>query len=179
MSKKLKELILYIAEACKDDPEFGATKLNKILFVSDFVAYDVFGKSVTEATYFHLQSGPAPKEMIGTQELLIVNEDAEIEERQYFGRTQKRLKPLRRPDTSVFSEKELSLVKDVIDSMKGITGSQLRDWTHNLIPWVLTEQKEEIPYYTFYTMHDVPVRRDGIIWGQKELQRLRESGDGS
>jgi len=179
MSKKLEELILHIAEVCKDDPEFGATKLNKILFISDFVAYSVYGKPITEVTYFHLQNGPAPKEMIGVQEELIAKKEARIEERQYFGRTQKRLKPLRGPDTSMFLEEELSLVKDVINSMKGVTGSQLSDWTHKLVPWILTEQKEEIPYYTTYTMYDVPVRRDGIIWAQKELQRLRESGHGS
>jgi len=34
--RKFKELILYVADKCSDDPDFGAVKLNKILFYSDF-----------------------------------------------------------------------------------------------------------------------------------------------
>jgi hypothetical protein len=31
--ERLQELILYIAEKCEEDPTFGATKLNKILYL--------------------------------------------------------------------------------------------------------------------------------------------------
>jgi hypothetical protein len=37
--QKMKELILYISQKCADDTKFGATKLNKILYFSDFLAY--------------------------------------------------------------------------------------------------------------------------------------------
>lgn len=37
--RRLAELILYIAEKCERDPNFGATKLNKILTFADFSAY--------------------------------------------------------------------------------------------------------------------------------------------
>ena len=36
--ERLGELILYVADKCADDPRFGATKLNKILWWSDFQA---------------------------------------------------------------------------------------------------------------------------------------------
>ena len=35
--RRLGELILYIAERCADDHTLGATKLNKILWFSDFL----------------------------------------------------------------------------------------------------------------------------------------------
>jgi len=174
--KKLKELILYISEICQDDPEFGATKLNKILFVADFFAYSVFGKSITGEKYFHLPKGPAPRQMKKAQEDLISKERARIIEKPYFGRIQKRLVPLRGPNTSIFEQEELDLIKDVIDSMSGLTGTQLSTWTHSLIPWLLTEEKEEIPYFTAHNMRSVPVRKDGLIWAEKELEKLRESG---
>ena len=34
---KFRELILYIAQESEGDPNFGATKLNKILFFCDFL----------------------------------------------------------------------------------------------------------------------------------------------
>ncbi|HZQ34888.1 MAG TPA: hypothetical protein VFD32_03070 [Dehalococcoidia bacterium] len=49
-SRKLGELILYVAEKSSDDPRFGATKLNNILFFSDFLAFGQLGRSITGAT---------------------------------------------------------------------------------------------------------------------------------
>jgi hypothetical protein len=37
--EKLRELILYVSTLSKDDDNFGATKLNKLLFYADFLAY--------------------------------------------------------------------------------------------------------------------------------------------
>ena len=47
---KLRELILYVAERCENDPDFGALKLNKILFNADFIAYALTGKAITGAS---------------------------------------------------------------------------------------------------------------------------------
>ena len=43
--RKFKELVLYVAHRCGLDPNFGAVKLNKELFFSDFWAYAEFGGS--------------------------------------------------------------------------------------------------------------------------------------
>jgi len=170
--KKLKELILFVSDLCKDDSEYGATKLNKILFLVDFFAYSAYGKSITGATYFHLANGPAPKEMLRAQNALIAEGRADINERPYFGRTQKRLVALEGADMSIFTADELALVKDVICHLRGIGGKRLSEWSHELIPWLYTRDKEDIPYYTVFDLYSVPVRRDGIVWGQKELESL-------
>ncbi len=170
--KKLKELILYVSELCKDDPEYGATKLNKILFVVDFMSYSIYGNSITGSTYFHLPKGPAPKEMVKAQEQLIAEGRATIEERPYYGRIQKRLVALTVSDTTIFSPPELALVRDGVTQLRGIGATDLSNWTHTLTAWVNTRDREVIPYHTVFDMYRVPVRRDGVIWGQKELDRL-------
>ena len=172
MLEKLKESILYIAEQCKDDQEFGATKLNKILFLSDFLAYGAYGQPITGSTYFHLEKGPAPKEMKQAQEELFAEGRAELEERPYFNTIQKRIVPSRGSNTSIFSQKELGLVHDVIVSLRGIGGRKISDWTHNFIPWILTRDREDIPYNTTFAMFYVPVRREGIIWGNNEIEKM-------
>src|SRR5687767_12600991 len=58
---KLEKLILYIAEACSDDLTFGAVKLNKILYRSEFTAYARCGEPITGLPYFRLPAGPAPQ----------------------------------------------------------------------------------------------------------------------
>ena len=40
---KFRELILYVARRSEDDKYFGAVKLNKILYFSDFNAYRELG----------------------------------------------------------------------------------------------------------------------------------------
>ena len=173
--KKLKELILFVSDLCKDDPAYGATKLNKILFIVDFMAYSVWGDSITRARYFHLAKGPAPKEMVKAQKELIAEGRARLVERSYFGKKQKRLVTLKGPDTSIFTTEELDFVRDSIAHLQGLGATELSNWTHTLIPWVYTRDKEEIPYHTVFDMYHVPVRRDGIIWGQKELEKLSKA----
>ena len=65
---KFRELVLYIAEQSEGDPRFGAVKLNKILYYSDFEAFRVLGESITGATYRKLSEGPAPLQMLETKE---------------------------------------------------------------------------------------------------------------
>ncbi|MDH5642316.1 MAG: Panacea domain-containing protein, partial [Nitrospira sp.] len=68
---KFKELILYVASQCEQDTYWNSTKLNKILFYSDFLAYKVNGQSITGADYFALERGPAPKALVPIREGMI------------------------------------------------------------------------------------------------------------
>ena len=49
--RKTRELVLYIAQACEADPDFGMVKLNKVLFNADFTSYARQGVSITEEEY--------------------------------------------------------------------------------------------------------------------------------
>ena len=62
-NKKLKELILYIVGKSQDDNSFDALKLCLILYLIDFEAYALWGKSVTGAKYIKSPHGPEPKGM--------------------------------------------------------------------------------------------------------------------
>jgi len=61
--EKLAELILYVCHKSEADERFGATKLNKILFYSDFAAYRQLGQPITGADYQNLEEGPAPRKL--------------------------------------------------------------------------------------------------------------------
>ena len=58
---KFREPLLYVAHKSERDPSFGATKLNKLLFIADFLSYAKAGKSITGQPYVKLKNGPAPK----------------------------------------------------------------------------------------------------------------------
>lgn len=170
---KLKELSLYIAERSKNDPYFGATKLNKILFASDFFSYGQRGKSITDAEYAHRNRGPTPHRMPLILEALKTENRGIVEETTFFGHTQKRLIALTGADTSAFREDELRFVDSVIDYFRSWNATQLSEWTHTLLPWLLTREGEKIPYYTVFSLRQkTTIEQEAIDWAKEEIKRL-------
>lgn len=175
-NKKLKELILYLASESADDDSFGATKLNKLLFLIDFQAYALWGSSVSGAKYVRRQFGPVPFELPKIRAELEEEGKIKVEPKERFGKTQKRVVSLSNPDLSVFSINEIELTKDVIKDFKDVNGTVLSDWTHTLRPWLDAEEGEEIPYYTVFILKDVPVSLSDLAWGREKLEELKATG---
>src|SRR5580698_5759462 len=88
---KLKEAIIYIASLSDRDDSFGSTKLNKLLFRADFMAYAQWGNLVTGVEYFALENGPAPRPMKKLLRLMAEQGDIAIREKDYFGHEQHRV----------------------------------------------------------------------------------------
>jgi hypothetical protein len=172
-NKKLKEMVLYVADKSKDDPAFGETKLNKILFTADFYHYGLTGKSITGSKYFHINAGPAPKEMIRVLKELLSEDKIKIEETIYFGFKQKKVIPKITYDLRGFSDDEKNFVDSVIKKFERWNGSDLTNWTHSLIPWLITSDKEDIPYHSIFMLKNIPVEADGIAWAKKRLNEIK------
>ena len=62
--QKFRAALLYVARESKDDIRFGLTKLNKILYFSDFKAFAILGCAITGATYRRLDYGPVPSVLL-------------------------------------------------------------------------------------------------------------------
>jgi hypothetical protein len=157
--QKLAELILYISERCKDSPTFGATLLNKILFYSDFLHYGHFGTPITGATYVHMPKGPAPYpgQFLSVRDSLVRKQRLEIKERPAGRWIQKRPVAKDKPNTELFSDSEKSIIDYVVDALSCRTAGSVRDYTHREVPWLLTKEGEEIPYYTVFIREHEPV----------------------
>ena len=173
INKKLLELILYIAEKSKRDPSFGVIKLNKTLFIADFRRYGQVGKSITGADYIHFPLGPAPNGIPEIQEELVTKDRAEIKEVLYFDYTQKRIIAKDKPDLSLFDKEELELIDQVIRENRNLNGTELSEWSHSLVPWIITRYGEKIPYQTIFLMKKLPVEMDGFIWAEQQLDRIK------
>src|SRR5438874_3308094 len=61
--QRLVEMILHISEVCAKAPRYGLTKLNKIIWRADFLAFASRRVPVTGRAYQRLKHGPAPVEM--------------------------------------------------------------------------------------------------------------------
>lgn len=143
---KMKEMIVYIADRSALDDRFGATKLNKILFYADFIAYKELGKPITGSPYQRLRNGPAPVKLLPAQDALVMEGRVSVETRAFHGWTQKVTKAKTPANLKEFSEPELQIVNDVIESLWKETATGVSDMSHEFIGWKLARNGEEIPY---------------------------------
>jgi hypothetical protein len=149
-ANKFKELILYIAQKCIDDPTFGATKLNKILYFADFYAYGDTGVPITGATYFKLPRGPAPRQLVPMREELKQSGDICVTNVQYHRYPQERIVITREANLDLFAAQEIALVDDIIQKLWGINAANISDYTHRLAGWRIAEDNSEIPYESVF-----------------------------
>lgn len=73
--EKLKELMIYIADKCSEDPRFGLTKLAKIICFSDMLHYANYGQSITGQSYIKEKQGPLAKDFYKVKNQLIKDRD--------------------------------------------------------------------------------------------------------
>lgn len=148
---KLAELILYISKKCADDPCFGATKLNKILYFADFLHYGEYGKPITGVEYQKLQYGPAPRRLLPVRDELVNKGDLGIQPVGLrSGSTQKKPVNLREPDLSLFSGTEIAEVDGVIESLRNHDSDMVSELSHRMVGWQVVAENETIPYTTVF-----------------------------
>ena len=147
--RKFKELILYFAEKCEDDGAFGATKLNKLLWITDFLHYARTGKPLTGATYFKLPYGPAPRQLLPVTKKMDGREIV-FKQANRYGKTQTRVVPLRSANLADFTAEEIATADEAIRLMWDANATEVSRWTHEFRGWRLAAHGAVIPYESFF-----------------------------
>lgn len=107
------------------------TKLNKLLFYSDFKHYKDYSVSITGARYAHLPYGPTPDHyalllaILQEEDRLVLMEEAFAE---YVGEIVIAKDIL---DISVFSTSELKILSEVKEYFEGYNSRQISELSHN------------------------------------------------
>lgn len=149
--ERFRELILYVSQKCANDPRFGATKLNKILYFCDAMCYAHYRKPLTGMEYQKLPNGPAPKKLIPIRARMLAKGELGLQPVQLrSGNVQMRTVNLRAPNLDVFDAKEISLVDAVIEFLNDETAQGVSDLSHQMLGWKLARDKETIPYSTVF-----------------------------
>lgn len=168
---KMRELILYISRECDGDPTFGATKLNKILFWSDFLAFGFFGKPITGAEYRAREFGPAPLRLSVVRDELIGNGELVFhEEVAGKGAVRKRPIALREPDLSFLSASEISLIDHQIKDLWGKSAKEISRESHGLA-WDTTPRDEAIAYEKIF-ISNRPPSHSAYVWAGRVAAKL-------
>ena len=171
---KLTMLMHYIIWKCQDPTTLGATKLNKTLLYSDIFSYVERGKSITDVVYIKRQFGPVPnpKDFLQARDKLENDGKIAITKNLYHGMPQYQFVALQRPDISMFTPEEISIVDIVIEEMcQKHTASSMSELSHDII-WETAEIGEEIPLYTFFASRIGEINEKDIQWAKSQAKHL-------
>lgn len=155
---KLKELVLYIADRCADDPRFGAVKLNKLLYLIDAFAYAEHGVPVTGVEYMKQEQGPVPRRFLPIKEEMKKQRWIAEIERPFHGmsKPQKRVIALRPANLDMFTAQEIAHVDGTIQEFWESTGRDLAEMTHRSRGWKIARQLGDIIPYEAAFLSDEP-----------------------
>lgn len=159
--RRLAEMILHVAERCEHDPNFGATKLNKILAFADFSAYFETGTPITGAEYMRLPQGPAPRRLRPVRERLKAEHDLAMRMVSVGKYQQQRVVPLRRPDLGIFTAAEIAAVDRIIEAFRDRTAREVSEFSHG-IAWTVAENKASIPYEAVFLSDEALTAYDRV-----------------
>ena len=145
--QKFIELLLYFSKrGAEEGLTVGSTKLNKLLFFTDFRAYAKLGDAITGARYQKLEWGPAPRALLPVRNELLENGDVRFRDLEDWNQV---LEPLRGPDMSLFSEEERFIMDEVFEELRQFNATAASDYSHLNSPgWNAADELEDIPYET-------------------------------
>lgn len=148
--KKFKEVLLYILSKVGSKPNVGESVINKLLYFIDFDYYEKYEEQLIGATYIKNHFGPTPCELIKV--VKDMKEKGEIEEvkSKYFTHEQRKLLPLRQPNLSAISARELELIDDVLARLSDKSATDLKWYSHEDVPWKVHKDGEKISYESVF-----------------------------
>ncbi|MGD0971489.1 MAG: type II TA system antitoxin MqsA family protein [Desulfobaccales bacterium] len=128
------------------------TKLNKLLFYSDFKHYKNNALGITGLRYIHLIYGPVPDNYEHYYATLQDNEGAIRVDEQFIGDyVGEVLSAVQKPDLSIFSDAEIKTLIEVKQFFKSYSASRIKEFSHREKGYRETSDGEIIPY--FYADH--------------------------
>lgn len=157
--QKFKEVLLYILGEVGSKPNIGETVLYKLLYFIDFNYYEKYEEQLIGATYIKNHHGPTPVEFAKIVERMIADEELETVRDSYFQYPQRKYLPIRKADLSILSGSELEMINEVLEKLSDMNASQLSSYSHEDVPWVVSDEGQPIDYESvFYRTSPYSVR---------------------
>lgn len=125
------------------------TKLYKLLFYSDYLAFRYSSQSLTGAVYRAMPYGPVPMGFNGLRAKLEMEDYVLVNEVTYQnGNTGEEFRPGSRADEfiRILTSEDLRVLQFVRDNLGGLTPTQISDRSHREVAWSDTPRKHVISY---------------------------------
>ncbi len=141
--KKFVNMVLYFLK--KEKP--FKTKLNKLLFYSDFYYFRENLKSISGSRYRAIAHGPVPSEFETIYEWMWKNKYIDVNEKIESWGVTERFEALREVDETVFTEDEIKMLKYVEEKFKNLNATDIKKYSHKESAWKENEKRRSIIDY--------------------------------
>jgi transcriptional regulator with XRE-family HTH domain len=152
--QRMIEMIVYFTAGCKP----WKTKLNKLLFYTDFTHYKKTGYSISGAEYIAIQMGPVPLNFGSIFEYAAMQDDITITYQEFQNGGIGELftpHPQHPVDPALFDHDELETMKKVLDMFGAASTTDIVRFSHEEPAWSENfNEKKKISYnYAFKLVH--------------------------
>lgn len=145
--EKISHMVLFFSERTNT----WKTKLNKLLFYADFLAYKNFGFGISGLDYRAIKMGPVPSKFDKMYDLI---SEGDLMHREYIetehGNFGSRFVPVLTFNELLFDEYELEIMGVVSDRFKYSTPAEIIRVSHNELAWKENKDENEIISYRDY-----------------------------
>jgi hypothetical protein len=163
---KLREMILYAAEAFQEDASWSEVRLRRALFHTDLRAYRMLGRPVSERVYWKTDLGPTPEGM-GTA-------ISGMEKEGLCSRSEGRLLALREPDLSPFPSEEIAILRSVIEDLRRLGPDEAGDFSDGFFGWLAARDGDELPYGTAFVGKPRALTPEEVEWAHEAIDEYLE-----
>ena len=159
---KLAEAVVYLCQRSSDDPNFGETKLVKLLYFADCDAFEHSGRPITGSTYLHFQHGPFPDNWSAFKSRMESEGDITVTAESTPGGYERKRTIANRPfNPGVLSAEEVAALDRQLGRFATFNGSEIVGYSHRELGWRSTQLLEPIPYHA--SRFSAPVREDVLL----------------
>ncbi len=151
---KLVEMVVYFTEKVRVTP----TKMNKLLFYSDFLYYKLTGGSISGTRYFAHTHGPVPKKFRTLFDYLSDQQIVDLISVQYpnglVGEEFVKI-PSKKFKSTLFDKAEIDTLDEIVSKFEKYNAKEIRELSHEEKAWINNEKsKGLIDYnYSFELIH--------------------------
>ncbi|MFZ3101391.1 MAG: type II TA system antitoxin MqsA family protein [Desulfitobacteriaceae bacterium] len=148
---KLTNVVLFYAYY---HPILYKTKLQKLLFYTDFLSTKRYGKQIIGLPFVHHNYGPVPLNHDLVHACLVMTETIEtkLTAAPYEGEV---IVASQEPDMAIFLPEEIDVLQSVLGFFRSYSSTQISDFSHKEKGYIETNHKEIIPYdYANYLLID-------------------------
>jgi len=172
----LKEMILYISARCQDRPAFGSIHLNKMLHYADFFWYAQTGESMSGEAYLRQKHGQVPKHLLQARNELVNEGKLAIEDRQYFGKIQKRPIALPPFNYQKLTDEQKQFLDEIITALADYSATEVSEQiAHEDLARQYLKNDEAIPYETVFFRRKNAVSEETMVWAQSAIGEYEEA----
>lgn len=160
--EKFRQVLLYILKKVGGKPNIGMTALYKLLYFIDFDYFERNEEQLMGLVYMKNHYGPTPiafEQLIGD---MVKKREVEIVKSTFYKYPQTKylINPEIEPNLQLLNGREQEHIDWELQRLSDLTAVQLSDLSHRDVPWMSTEEGEQINYESvFYRTPETSVRK--------------------